>query len=188
MIATGFDAELDRLRDIGTNSQQWLAKYQARLIAETGIPTLKVGYNKVFGYYIEVTDAHATKCPPTWTRKQTMKNAERYITPELKTFENEALGAQDKAIALEQTLFEQIRQTLLPHVAAFQELAYGIARVDVLSSLAALALERRYCRPTIVDERVLRDRRRPASGARAAARQRVRRQRHAASPPTIRSR
>jgi len=87
----------------------------------------------VFGYYIEVTDAHRAKVPTAWSRKQTVKNAERYITEELKKFEDEALGAQDKAIALEQSLFEQIRQALLPHVATFQELAHGIARVDVLS-------------------------------------------------------
>jgi DNA mismatch repair protein MutS len=155
VIAAGFDAELDRLRDIGTNSQQWLATYQARLINESGIPSLKVGYNKVFGYYIEVTDAHREKASPGWIRKQTIKNAERYITPELKEFETEALGARDKAIALEQQLFERIRQSLLPHVGAFQELAHGIARVDVLSSLANLAIDRRYCRPTITDSRVL---------------------------------
>jgi DNA mismatch repair protein MutS len=155
VIAAGFDAELDRLRDIGTNSQQWLAKYQARLVAESGISTLKVGYNKVFGYYIEVTEAHREKASPTWIRKQTIKNAERYITPELKEFETEALGARDKAIALEQQLFERIRQSLLPHVGAFQELAHGIARVDVLSSLANLAIDRRYCRPSVTDTRVL---------------------------------
>jgi DNA mismatch repair protein MutS len=155
VIAAGFDPELDRLRDIGTNSQQWLAEYQSRLVGESGISTLKVGYNKVFGYYIEVTDAHRAKVPDAWTRKQTIKNAERYITSELKSFETEATGARDRAIALEQTLFEQVRQALLPHVSTFQELAASLARVDVLASLALLAQERRYCRPTMVDERVL---------------------------------
>src|SRR5687768_5258479 len=118
VIATGFDPELDRLRDIGTNSQQWLAKYQARLIAETNIPSLRVGYNKVFGYYIEVTNTHKEKVPADsgWTRKQTTTTAERYITQELKTFESEAIGAQERAIALEQSLFEKVRQSLLPHV------------------------------------------------------------------------
>jgi len=155
VIADGFDAELDRLRDIGTNSQQWLAKYQARLAGESHIPSLRVGFNKVFGYYIEVTESHREKAPAHWSRKQTVKNAERYVTEELKKFEDEALGAQDRAIALEQKLFEQIRQTLLPHVGTFQELAYGLARIDVLSSLAALASDRRYCRPTISEQRVL---------------------------------
>ncbi|HEX4796306.1 MAG TPA: DNA mismatch repair protein MutS [Humisphaera sp.] len=155
VIADGFDPELDRLRDIGTNSNQWLANYQATLASESGIASLRIGFNKVFGYYIEVTDAHRAKVPAAWSRKQTVKNAERYITEELKKFEDEALGAQDKAIALEQSLFEQVRQALLPHVATFQELAHGIARVDVLSGLAGLAIERRYCKPTIVEERVL---------------------------------
>jgi DNA mismatch repair protein MutS len=157
VIASGFDPELDRLREIATNAQQWLAKYQARLISETNIPTLKVGYNKVFGYYIEVTNAHKEKVPADtgWTRKQTTTTAERYITQELKTFENEAIGAQERSIALEQTLFEKVRQTLLPHIGSFQELSYGLARIDVLAALASLAAERRYCRPTISDERVL---------------------------------
>jgi DNA mismatch repair protein MutS len=155
VIASGFDAELDRLRDIGTNSQQWLARYQKQLADESGINSLRVGFNKVFGYYIEVTDSHRAKVPTAWTRKQTVKNAERYITEALKKFEDEALGAQDKAVALEQTLFERVRQTLLPHVGTFQELASGLARIDVLSSLAALAQERRYCRPTITTDRVL---------------------------------
>jgi DNA mismatch repair protein MutS len=155
VIAPGFDAELDRLKELGTSSQQWLANYQARLAAESNIPSLKVGYNKVFGYYIEVTESHREKAPAAWSRKQTVKNAERYITEELKNFENEALGARDRAIALEQTLFEQIRQTLLPHLSAFQDLAYGVARTDVLTALALLAQDRRYCRPVVTDDRVL---------------------------------
>jgi DNA mismatch repair protein MutS len=155
VIADGFDAELDRLRHIGTDSRTWLAEYQAKLAAGSGIASVKVGYNKVFGYYIEVTDAHREKVPAEWTRKQTLKGAERYITPELKEFENEALTARDRAIALEQSLFEQVRQALLPHTAAFQELADEVARVDVLSALALLAQERRYCRPKVVEERVL---------------------------------
>ena len=155
VIASGFDPELDRLRDIGANSQQWLAKYQAKLIGESNISSLKVGFNKVFGYYIEVTDSHREKVPAQWTRKQTIKNAERYITPELKDFESEALSAQDRSIALEQQLFEKVRQALLPHVTSFQELSYGLARVDVLAGLANLAQERRYCRPDVVEDRVL---------------------------------
>lgn len=155
VIAGGFDAELDRLRDLGSNSQQWLARYQARLAGESNIPSLKVGYNKVFGYYIEVTDAHRDKAPAAWSRKQTIKNAERYITAELKTFEHETLSAHDRAVALEQAIFEQIRQTLLPHVSMFQEMAAEIARIDVLTALAVLAHERRYCRPSVVEDRVL---------------------------------
>jgi DNA mismatch repair protein MutS len=155
VIAHGFDAELDRLKEIAKNSAQWLAQYQARLAAETQITSLKVSYNKVFGYYIEVTNAHKEKAPASWTRKQTTTTSERYITEELKKFENEALTAQDRSIALEQQLFEKVRQTLLPHVEAFQELAFGLARVDVLSSLAGLAIDRRYCRPAVIEDRVL---------------------------------
>src|SRR5439155_22524936 len=121
----------------------------------TNIPSLRVSYNKVFCYYIEVTHVHREKALASWTRKQTTTNSERYITDELKKFEEEALGAQDRAIALEQMLFERVRQALLPHVGKFQELAQELARVDVLSSLASLASERRYCRPTVVEERVL---------------------------------
>jgi DNA mismatch repair protein MutS len=155
VIARGFDPELDRLRQMSTNSREWLAQYQARLAEESGIGSLKVGFNKVFGYYIEVTDSHRPKVPAAWSRKQTVKNAERYITEELKTFETEALGALDRSIALEQQLFERVRQELLVHVATFGELAQGLARLDVLSSLAALARERRYCRPTISEDRTL---------------------------------
>jgi len=155
VIAPDFDAELDRLREIGQNSRQWLAKYQAQLAGEANIPSLKVGYNKVFGYYIEVTDAHREKVPAGWTRRQTLKGAERYITEQLKTFEDEALSASERSIALEQRLFEQVRQALLPQLPRFQELAEGIARLDCLCGLAILAQERRYCRPTITEERTL---------------------------------
>jgi DNA mismatch repair protein MutS len=155
VIAAGFDPELDRLRQMGKNSHQWLAQYQARLAGESGITSLKVGFNRVFGFYIEVTDAHRPKVPPAWSRKQTVKNAERYVTEELKTFETEALGAQDRSIALEQQLFERVRQELLLHVQTFGELAQGLARLDVLSSLAALSRERRYCRPAITEDRTL---------------------------------
>lgn len=155
VIARGFDAELDRLKELAKNSAQWLSQYQVRLSTETNIPSLKVSYNKVFGYYIEVTNSHKDKAPIAWTRKQTTTNSERYITDELKKFESEALTAQDRSVALEQQLFEKVRQTLLPYVESFQELAFGLARVDVLSSLAALASERRYCRPAVVPQRVL---------------------------------
>jgi DNA mismatch repair protein MutS len=155
VIAEKFDPELDRLRQIGTSSHKWLADFQARLARESSIPTLKVGFNKIFGYYIEVTDSHRDKVPVAWTRKQTVKNAERYITEELKTFETEALTAQERAVKLEQQLFEQVRVKLLDHVATFAELAQGLARLDVLSALANLAAERRYCRPEVTSDRNL---------------------------------
>ncbi|MDB5294683.1 MAG: mismatch repair protein MutS [Phycisphaerales bacterium] len=155
VIARGFDPELDRLKEIAKHSARWLAEYQARLAAEANIPSLKVAYNKVFGYYIEVTNAHKDKAPANWTRKQTTTTSERYITEELKAFENEALTASDRSVSLEQQLFEKVRQALLPHVGSFQALALGLARVDVLSALASLAAERRYCRPTVTEDRVL---------------------------------
>ncbi len=155
VIAAGFDPELDRLRELGKNSQQWLARYQSKLAADSGISSLRVGFNKVFGYYIEVTNTHRDKAPAEWTRKQTTTNSERYITQELKTFEDEALTAQDRAVALEQALFDSVRQALLPRVAHFQDLGHGLARVDVICGLATLAVERRYCRPAVVPERVL---------------------------------
>jgi DNA mismatch repair protein MutS len=154
-IAHGFDAELDRLRTIGEGGQQWLADFQAKLVASSGIPNVKVGYNRVFGYYIELSESQRDKAPPEWTRKQTLKGAERYITPELKSFESEALGARDRAIALEQKLFEQIRLTLLPWTEQFQELAASLARLDTLCALATLAIERKYCRPTVTGDRTL---------------------------------
>ena len=116
-------AELDRLLQLSSNSQRWLAQYQAKLSQETSISSLKVSFNRVFGYYIEVTDAHRAKVPTAWTRRQTVRNAERYITAELKKFEEEATGARDRAVALEQELFEKVRLELLPHVPAMQELA-----------------------------------------------------------------
>lgn len=155
VIETGFDAELDRLRTIAKDSHAWLAEYQSKLAAESGIGSLKVGYNKVFGYYIEVTDLHRAKVPTAWSRKQTVKNAERYITEELKKFETEALSAQDRAIALEQQLFERVRQEMMEHVGTFGELAQGVARVDVLAGFAVLARERRYCRPKFTEDRTL---------------------------------
>lgn len=155
VIREGFDAELDRLRSIGQNSAQWLVEYQGRLASETGISSLKVAYNRVFGYYIEVTDTYRGRTPASWVRKQTVKNAERYITDELKSFEDEALGARDRSIQLEQQLFERIRQEILPSVPPLQELAQALARLDVLAALARLALERRYCRPELVEDRVL---------------------------------
>ncbi len=176
VIADAFDPELDRLHQLTDHSQQWLATYQAQLAADSGIPNLKIGYNKVFGYYIEITEAQRAKAPggrapDAWTRKQTIKNAERYVTPELKRFEEEILGARDKSIALEQALFERIRQALLPDIARFQELADSLARLDVLAGLALLARERRYCRPTLTEARAVAivDGRHPVLDARLGA-------------------
>ncbi len=154
VIAAGYNEELDRLRNIGKDGQAWLAEYQQKITAQTSLP-MKVGYNKVFGYYIEVTHAHSAKVPPEFVRKQTLKNAERYITDELKTYETEVLTAAERAKDLETRLFEEIRQELLDFLADFQAAAQAMATLDVLGSLAQIAADRGYIRPTITQENTL---------------------------------
>ncbi len=147
VIADGFDEELDRLRRLARDAQDWLADYQARQVRRTGIATLKVGYNRVFGYYIEVSRAHAEKVPADYVRKQTLKNAERYITEELKRFESEILTAEQSARALEERLYEEVRAELAGCVERFQAAAEALATLDVLAAFAHLAAERGYRRP-----------------------------------------
>ncbi len=155
VIRDGYDAELDRLRTLATNSRAWLADYQSQLVAKTGINSLKVGYNKVFGFYIEITHVHAEKIPADFIRRQTVKNAERYITPELKTFESDLLTAQERSKALELSLYEQLREFLATQAEALWKIAEQIARLDVIASIAHLARARRYCRPVITTRREL---------------------------------
>jgi len=156
VIADGFDEELDRLRRISTDAHSWLAEYQSGQVARTGISSLKVGYNKVFGYYIEISHANADKVPADYVRKQTLKNAERYITDELKRFESEILTAEERARRLEERLFEQVRAELAEDVGRFQAAAEALATLDVLAAFAALARERGYRRPRITQDNVLR--------------------------------
>lgn len=155
VIRGGFHEELDRLRNIGAEGQSWLAKYQAEQAQRLEIPNLKVGYNKVFGYYIELSRANADKAPPDFHRKQTLKNAERYITDELKKYESEVLTADERAKSIEQQLFEQVRQFLAEYVPAFQAAAEALATLDVLCGLAQLAVDRGYNRPKVTQENVL---------------------------------
>src|SRR5262249_1135711 len=112
VIRDGNSAELDELRDLARGGKEWIARYQASEIERTGITNLKVGFNPVFGYYLEVTAAQAAKVPPEYTRKQTLKNQERYITPELKEHEDKVLRAEERAIVLEQSLFTALRDTV----------------------------------------------------------------------------
>ena len=121
---------------------------EARERARTGIPNLRVAYNHVHGYYIEVTNAHAEKIPADYRRRQTLKNAERYITPELKAFEDKALSARDRALALEKTLYEELLGKLAAHLVDLQRIARALAQLDVLAAFAAVAVERGYCRPS----------------------------------------
>ncbi|MHC4623665.1 MAG: DNA mismatch repair protein MutS [Planctomycetota bacterium] len=151
VIKTGFDEQLDRLRSISKDGQTWLRHYQKEQIERTGIANLKIGYNKVFGYYIEISHASADKVPPDYVRKQTIKNAERYITDELKQYETEVLGAEEKAVELEQRLFEQVRRQTAQYVTRLQKLAETVAQSDCLASLAYLARRRNYIRPGITD-------------------------------------
>ncbi len=155
VIAAGFDDELDRLRSISQDGQAWLAEFQAHELNRTGIPTLKVGFNKVFGYYIEVSNTHKDKVPQDYIRKQTLKNAERYITEELKNYEHEQLTAEERAKALEVQLFEQIRRYVADHIDKLQRAAYGLARLDVLANFAYIAIMRGYCRPEIISNPAL---------------------------------
>ena len=155
VMASGFNEDLDRLRRIGSDGQSWLAQYQADQSRRTGIATLKVGYNQVFGYYIEIGNAHHDKAPADYVRKQTLKNAERYITDELKRYEAEALTAGDRARKLEAELFEQVRAQLAMSVGAFQAAAEALAVLDVLAGLAELAVDRGYTRPTVTQDNVL---------------------------------
>jgi len=157
MIRTGFHAELDELRMLAHDSTQWMASYQQKLVERTGIPSLKVGFNRVFGYYIEITHAHRTaELPPEFSRKQTTKNAERYVTDELRTFEDKILRAEENSRQLEYDLFVQLRERVSAAVARLQRSAGLVARLDVLASLAAVARDRNYCRPVVDESRALR--------------------------------
>ncbi len=155
LFKDGFDPELDEARRLGQDAAGWMADYQARLITEHQLPSLKVGYNKIFGYYIELPSAQSKRAPDAFTRKQTLKNAERYITPELKDFESRAGTAESRALAREQSLFEDLcdrARGLIPQITAFAD---AVAELDVLACFAEKAVRRRWVRPEIVDRPVL---------------------------------
>ncbi|MCK5113514.1 MAG: DNA mismatch repair protein MutS [Phycisphaerae bacterium] len=154
VLASGFDEQLDHLRSIGQDGKTWLANYQQTQTEQAGIP-LKVGFNRVFGYYIEVSHAYSEKVPPDYVRKQTLKNAERYITDELKKYESEVLTAAQRGRDLEHRLFEELRCELASYTEAFQRAAEALATLDVLCGLAQVAVERGYIRPTITQENML---------------------------------
>ncbi|UCE59114.1 MAG: DNA mismatch repair protein MutS [Phycisphaerales bacterium] len=151
-IADGFDEELDRLRGVGRDGKDWLADFQRREVEQTGITSLKVGFNRVFGYYIEIPNSGREKVPPEYVRKQTIKSAERYITDELKKYETEALTAQERACELEVQLFDRVCGEVADKMRELLRVADAIGRVDCVAALAELAVERRYIRPEIADE------------------------------------
>src|SRR5512135_486895 len=157
LIRDGYHPELDQLRELARGGKSWIAKYQSEQARRTGIPGLKVGFNQVFGYYIEVTHAQAQKSqiPPDYIRKQTVKNAERYITPELKDYEDEVLKAEDRARALEYELFITLRDRVAAEAPRLIQAGAVLAQVDVLAALAELAARQGYCLPELVAEPVL---------------------------------
>ncbi|NMG49036.1 DNA mismatch repair protein MutS [Azoarcus communis] len=148
VIAAGYDAELDELRNIQNNCGEFLMALEVRERERSGIPGLKVEFNKVHGFYIEVSRANAEKVPDDYRRRQTLKNAERYITPELKTFEDKALSAQERALAREKALYEDILDTLAVHIPPLQSIARALATLDGLAAFAEAALRHGYVAPT----------------------------------------
>ncbi len=155
VIRAGFNATLDELRDLSRGGKQWIAAYQAKESERTGIPSLKIGFNKVFGYYLEVTGTHLSKVPDDYIRKQTLKNQERYITPELKEYEDKVLRAEDQSKALEQELFAKLKEDVSAHIARLLSTADALAEIDVLTGLATLAGAAGYSRPEMCQEPVL---------------------------------
>jgi DNA mismatch repair protein MutS len=155
VIRDGHDAELDDLRRTARAAKEWIARFQAEEAVRTGISGLKVGYAQVFGYYIEVSHAHVRKVPGHYQRKQTLKNAERYVTPELKAHEEEVLAAEEGMRQREQELFAAMRQRVAAQAGRLQRAGDVLARLDVLAGLAELAASRGYCRPELTDEPVL---------------------------------
>jgi DNA mismatch repair protein MutS len=151
VIRPGFDTELDELRDLRDGGKQYIATLQQRERERTGIVSLKVGYNKVFGYYLEITNAHADKVPPDYERRQTLTGAERYVTPELKDYEARVLGAEEKIGQREAGLFGQLRERVGRQTARVQRTAQALARLDVWASLAETAVLHRYVRPAVHD-------------------------------------
>ena len=156
VIAPGFDAELDELRGIGQNCDAFLLELEARERARTGIANLRVQFNKVHGFYIEVTQGQASKVPIDYQRRQTLKNAERFITPELKRFEDKALSAQDRALAREKWLYDQLLDRLQAHLEPLSTLGRALAGLDALAALAERAATLNWCRPEFVREPCIR--------------------------------
>jgi DNA mismatch repair protein MutS len=163
VVRDGYSSDLDEVRSIAREGKGWIGKLQARERERTGIPNLKVGFNKVFGYYLEVTKPHADLVPEDWIRKQTLVNAERYVTPELKEHESKVLTAEEDMLRMEHEIFEDVRLRVAEHAPVLQEASSAVARVDVLLSLASVAEENRYVRPEVGDwsELTVRDGRHP---------------------------
>ena len=155
MIRDGFDSALDELRNAQRGGKDWIAKLQADEITATGISSLKVRFNSVFGYYIEVTKSNLDKVPPHYHRKQTVANGERFITPELKEMEGKILGAEERSVKLEYEIFQRVREEVLGQLPKIQQSASALAQLDVLASFAETARLHNYCRPHVANEGLL---------------------------------
>src|SRR5437879_8731223 len=155
LIRDGYNADLDELRAISRDGKTWIAQIELQERQRTGIDSLKVRYNQVFGYYIEVTKANLSRVPALYVRKQTLVNAERFITPELKTLEDKVLGAEDRIRALEYELFDALRREAAGSAPRVQTLARALALADALASLAEVAAEGGYCRPELMPDDLL---------------------------------
>ena len=155
IFADGYSDAIDELRRAASEGKQWVAELQSKEQERTGIPSLKIKYNAVFGYFIEITKTHLDKAPPEYTRKQTMANAERFITPELKEVENKILGADERLKTLEYEEFLNLRETVLEHIEAIQQTAAALAEIDVLAGFAETARLFDYCRPFLNDSQNL---------------------------------
>ena len=154
-IRSGYNAEVDELRDIMHGGRGYLASLEAKLREETGIPKLKIGFNKVFGYYIEVSRSYADSVPDTFTRKQTLTTGERYITPELKELENKILGANERLLALEHQLFAELLSVISAQIVRIQRTALAVAQLDVLAAFAEAALQNNYVKPEVDESGVI---------------------------------
>ncbi len=154
VIAQGYDSDLDELRRISSNAGEYLLEIEKRERQATGISTLKVGYNRVHGYYIEISRAQSDKAPAAYVRRQTLKNAERFITPELKTFEDKALSSKSRALAREKFLYDALLEHLNEHLSPLQDSAAAVAELDVLANLAERADNLNFCQPQFCDEQV----------------------------------
>jgi DNA mismatch repair protein MutS len=155
LIAYGIDEELDDLRKISSNSKEYLLQIQQRESEVTGIPSLKISFNNVFGYYLEVTNTHKHKVPETWIRKQTLANAERYITPELKEYEQKILGAEEKILVLEMKIYDALLLELQEYITPIQLNANLIAQLDCITCFANNAVQYKYRRPVVTEEYAL---------------------------------
>ena len=144
VVLDGVDPELDELRKLSIGGKEWIANLQKSERERTGIPSLKIGYNKVFGYYLEITKTHSEKVPEEYIRKQTLVNSERYITPELKEYEEKILSAEEKIESIESRIFHELCQYILLQAGILQENAAVLSRLDVLSNFAWVSISNKY--------------------------------------------